>query len=347
MDSGFFAGADEFFGGASESQIGNCRDELVRPLIRKLHMSSIIRGAVVLVLTVAVHSVAAGEPVPRVLILGIDGCRPDALQQAKTPHLDGLVADGIWFEGTDIREPEATDEADTVSGPGWSNLLTGVWPDKHGVVDNSFTDSRYERYPHVFARLKEARPVTVTASFSTWKPIAEKIVSAADVSRDFSDETKDYRRFDQRATLACIEYLGEADPDLLVLYQGQVDEAGHSFGFHPKVQKYIAAIETVDANIGRVLTAVRARDSFAHENWLTIVCTDHGGSGLNHGGGRDIPDVRNTFLIVSGAATARGTWDESTYQVDVVATALTHLGVELRSEWELDGRAVGLGIDDS
>ncbi|MCA9056177.1 MAG: alkaline phosphatase family protein, partial [Planctomycetaceae bacterium] len=179
-------------------------------------------------LLILLGSACEAEPVPRVLIVGIDGCRPDALQTARTPHLDALVADGIWFEGTDIREPDGTDAADTVSGPGWSNLLTGVWPDKHGVLDNKFTAPRYDRYPHVFARLKEARPEAVTASFSTWKPIADKIVSAADLSRDFSDDSKDYRLFDERAAAACIEYLGVATPELLVLYQGQVDEAGHA-----------------------------------------------------------------------------------------------------------------------
>lgn len=293
-------------------------------------------------LTVTAGWLNAAEPTPRVLILGIDGCRPDALQDARTPHLDSLLAAGIWFQGTDIREPDATDDADTVSGPGWSNLLTGVWPDKHGVLDNKFTAPQYERYPHVFARLKAARPEAVTASFSTWKPIADKIVSAADVSREFSDDSKEWTRFDRAAAAACAEYLGQADPTLTILYQGQVDEAGHAHGFHPSVPEYITAIETVDANIGEVLAAIRARRAHASESWLTIVCTDHGGRGTGHGGGRKEPDIRSTFLIVSGPGAARGTSDEETWQVDVVATALTHLGVELRPEWELDGRAVGL-----
>jgi predicted AlkP superfamily pyrophosphatase or phosphodiesterase len=286
----------------------------------------------------------AAEPIRRVLIVGIDGCRPDALQLAETPHLDRLIAEGTWFEGTDIREPDATDDADTVSGPGWSNLLTGVWPDKHGVLDNKFTAPRYERYPHVFARLKEVKPQAVTASFCTWKPIAERIVSAADVSRDFSDDSKEWPRFDAAAATACVEYVGQANPDLLILYQGQVDEAGHAHGFHPTVQEYITAIETVDRNLGEVLAALAKRPHAADENWLTIVCTDHGGIELRHGGGRQIPEVRNTFLIVSGRSAARGKSTDPTFQVDVVATALAHLGVAPKPEWELDGKPVGLRL---
>jgi predicted AlkP superfamily pyrophosphatase or phosphodiesterase len=283
----------------------------------------------------------AGWP-PRVLIIGIDGLRPDALEQAETPHLDRLIADGIYFEGTDIREPEGTDDADTISGPGWSNLLCGVWPDKHGVLDNEFTAPHYDQYPHMFARLKEVRPDAVTATFSTWAPILDQITSHADTGVNISEEVKDYPAWDARAADACVGYLAEHVPDLLVFYQGQVDETGHAHGFHPNVTQYIAAIEQVDANVGRVLSAIDALPDESRGDWLVIVCTDHGGSGTNHGGGRDNPDVRKTFLIVSGAAAERGSSEEPTWQVDVAATALTHLGVLLSPEWELDGQPRGL-----
>ena len=32
---------------------------------------------------------------------------------------------------------------DTISGPGWSSILTGVWADKHGVLDNDFKVKHY------------------------------------------------------------------------------------------------------------------------------------------------------------------------------------------------------------
>jgi predicted AlkP superfamily pyrophosphatase or phosphodiesterase len=293
-------------------------------------------------LSLAAESLAAAEPTPRVLVIGIDGCRPDALERANAPHLDGLIAGGAYFAGTDIREPEATDGADTVSGPGWSNLLTGVWPDKHGVMDNKFTAPRYEQYPHVFVRLKSAKPQAVTASFTTWAPIADLITRDADHSADFSPDDKDYARADAEATAACLDYLKAHDPDLLFFYQGQVDETGHQHGFHPNVPEYIAAIERVDAHVGRLLATTRERPAFANEDWLTIVCTDHGGIGLRHGDGHNDPDVRTTFLIVSGPAALCGKFDAPTYQVDVVATALTHLRVTPREEWGLDGKPVGL-----
>jgi predicted AlkP superfamily pyrophosphatase or phosphodiesterase len=277
-----------------------------------------------------------------VIFIGVDGCRWDAVEAAHTPHLDQLVANGFFAAGTDIIAPRET-PGDTVSGPGWSNLLCGVWPDKHGVVDNSFKDSNYKRYPHFFARVKEVRPNAVTASFSNWGPIKEKILSAADeIYTEDAHGMAAYIAADERVADACLAVLRTKQPDVVMLYQGQVDETGHAKGFHPTVPEYRQAIERVDAAIGRVMQTIRQRPTFSQEDWLVLVATDHGGVGLNHGGGRMIDDIRRTFLIVSGASARNGRTEEPTYQVDVVATALTHLGIEPKPEWRLDGKPVGL-----
>ena len=49
----------------------------------------------------------------KVLIIGIDGCRPDALEVANTPNLDMLIANGTFTY-------DAMNEDVTYSGPGWS-----------------------------------------------------------------------------------------------------------------------------------------------------------------------------------------------------------------------------------
>jgi predicted AlkP superfamily pyrophosphatase or phosphodiesterase len=300
------------------------------------------RSSCVLSVLLTAATVWSAEPQKKVIFIGVDGTRWDALEAADTPRIDKLIADGFLALGTEILAPHET-PGDTVSGPGWSNLLCGVWPDKHGVVDNSFKGSNYQNYPHFFARVKEVRPEAVTASFSNWGPIKEKILSAADVVH--TDDAKGmlaYIAADARATDACIDVLRNKQPDVVMLYLGQVDETGHAKGFHPSVLEYRQAIERVDGHIAAVLQTIRDRSTYDHEDWLVIVATDHGGVGLNHGGGRQLDEIRKTFLIVSGPAAKRGRTEEPTYQVDVVATALTHLGIPLKPEWKLDGQAVGL-----
>ena len=71
------------------------------------------------------------EAAKKVLIVGIDGCRPDALRAARTPAMDAL-----WQEGAYSFSAQ-TDER-TVSGPCWTSILTGVWPEKHGVLSNDY-----------------------------------------------------------------------------------------------------------------------------------------------------------------------------------------------------------------
>src|SRR5690348_2115646 len=100
----------------------------------------------------------------RALIIGIDGCRPDALLAADTPHIEALIASGAF--SAQAQTGEHTDSA-----PGWSHMLTGVWQTRHGVRDNSFAGSRFEEYPHFFQRIKEWRSDLITASIVNWEPI--------------------------------------------------------------------------------------------------------------------------------------------------------------------------------
>lgn len=277
----------------------------------------------------------------RVLFIGIDGCRFDAVQAADAPNLKSLMADGCYDADTQILG-ERYQKNDTISGPGWSSILTSVWADKHGVHDNSFKGKNYKEFPHVFARLKEVQPEARTISITTWLPIQLHIVSAADEAVPVAPVDNDYVPADAKAALAAVKILTEQDPTLMFYYIGQVDETGHKHGFHPSVSEYVAAIHQADLHVGQVLAALRARPKYAQEEWLVLVTSDHGGKGTSHSNGHEVPEIRNSFMIASGPAAKRGPLDETTYLVDVPATALAYLGVSPKAEWQLDGRAIGL-----
>jgi predicted AlkP superfamily pyrophosphatase or phosphodiesterase len=282
---------------------------------------------------------AADPPARKVLLIGIDGCRPDAIAKANTPNLDRLIRGGAFSTNTSILGPRKTDN-DTVSGPGWSSIFTGVWADKHGVNDNDFKGKNYARYPHFFALLRQAKPDAVTASFADWKPIHDDILSAATVAEGTKDDLKGHEQWaagDARLAAAASKYLREADPDAVCVYFGQVDETGHAKGFHPTVPEYVAAIERVDRHIGDLLDAIAARPNAKNEQWLVIVTTDHGGQGTKHGGGHDVEDIRRVFLIASGPGVKDPGPTRQTYLVDAVPTALAWLRVPIDPKWELDG----------
>ena len=51
----------------------------------------------------------------KLLFIGIDGCRPDALTQAQTPNIDGLINGGIYINDALC----SINGQPTVSGPAW------------------------------------------------------------------------------------------------------------------------------------------------------------------------------------------------------------------------------------
>ena len=101
----------------------------------------------------------------RVLLVGIDGVRSDAMQAADTPNMDALSAVGaVSYDAFAGGIPGTATQQITSSGTGWSSILTGTWTNRHGVTSNSFSGDNYENYPHFFRRIKEANSAACTAS---------------------------------------------------------------------------------------------------------------------------------------------------------------------------------------
>jgi predicted AlkP superfamily pyrophosphatase or phosphodiesterase len=167
-----------------------------------------------------------------VFIVGIDGLRVDALREAATPALDALIADGALtydaFAGGELGE--ATEQP-TLSGPGWSSILTGVWIDKHGVEFNVFDDARFDEYPHFYARVGEMNPDAYLSSFVTWAPINDDILISAEADEAFSPDTIDSAAGDIAVTAAVVAHLGPETPNVLFVQLDQVDHQGHFFGY--------------------------------------------------------------------------------------------------------------------
>ncbi|MHC5006443.1 MAG: FAD:protein FMN transferase [Planctomycetota bacterium] len=269
----------------------------------------------------------------KVLLIGIDGFRPDVLPVSRTPNLDRLIDDGCYTDRA------ATTEV-TVSGPAWSSFLTGVWPDKHGVQDNTFEGADYVTYPHFFARLQEARPDAFTVSALDWIPLDQYIVATARADVRFVWDYEDDG--DVKVVSAAVEALTDHDPDIVFVYFADLDVAGHEHGYHLGAPGYVAELEEIDGQVGHLIDAVHRRPTFADEDWLILVGSDHGGT-IDGSHGRDIPLHRNVPLIVSGPSAGRGRLHTTANVVDLAVTALAHLGVEADPAWGLDGRPVGLG----
>jgi len=287
-------------------------------------------------------ALAADPPAKKVLFIGIDGCRADAIDFSQAKHLKVLIKEGAFTDQTDVLGDRDTG-ADTSTGPGWSTALTGVFADKHGVKDNNFKKHNLAEYPTFLRRYKAVKPDALTVALVTWKQFDDHVFTAKDGGQLLIDgDRKGYEEGDRQVAKAAQKTLSDQGPDIVFAYFGNVDSLGHGYGFHPRSPKYTNGIETVDGYVGDILAALLARKSYAKEDWLVIVCTDHGGQGRGHSGGQKNPEVRTGFLILHGPSVVPGAIKEKTTNADVAVTALTHLGVPVKAEWKLDGKAVGL-----
>lgn len=272
------------------------------------------------------------QHIKRVLLIGIDGCRSDALQAANTPNLDKLIANSRYSWTLD------RGNTNTGSGAGWSTMLTGVWPAKHGVKDDLYVGKNYGEYPNFLCRIKEANDCFKTASIVHYAAINDEIATPcnADVLRDYDE--------DKKVKEAVTNYLNDCNMDVIFTHFDKVDHAGHSRGFHPSIPQYIEAIEQVDTHLEPILEAVYEREANNNEDWLIIVSTDHGGTieGTHEDQNNNV-DVTRVFGIFRTKNTANpGGLRYSPELVDVVPTIFNHLGIPINSTWNLDGVGVAL-----
>lgn len=280
----------------------------------------------------------------KVLVVGMDGLRFDRLVALAPPVLTGLMSTGAY--GTSrlpygqaaaprTEEPGEVVRTEVVartdSGPGWSSIATGVWPDKHGVVDNSFKEANFTKYPDFVTRAKAARPELGTYAIFSWAALGEhKAFSEQIDERVVLDGYADtFAVCDERVAEAAADRLAEHGPDLAFVYFGDTDEVAHDVG--PTGQEYADALLRQDAYLGRLLDAVRSRDG---ERWTVLVTTDHGHVDAGgHGGTSD--EERTTFVIVNRLGDDLGGLRlEEPRLVDVAPTVLTLLGVDLDPEFD-------------
>ena len=267
-----------------------------------------------------------GQRESKVLIIGIDGCRPDALQSAETPNIDKLISNGAYSYSAQ------TDEISS-SGICWTGMLTGVWHEKHKVISNSYKNPNIKMYPHFFRRVKQWNPQLKLYSNIHWGPL-HTILQKGDADKAEIFET------DAAVTDATSKDLLENDVDVMFVHLDDVDHAGHTYGYGIEIPEYLKSISVIDSQVGRIIDALENRDNYDKEDWLILLSTDHGGNDKGHG--QNIPEHTTIFYIASGNNTVKGKLQEKVHVIDVAVTAMAHLGVPIDDRWKLDGKVVGI-----
>lgn len=270
----------------------------------------------------------AAMPRPaRVILISLDGARPDALQQADMPHLAGLAASGAvdWAAQT-VFPP--------VTLPAHTSMLTGLAVADHGVDWNGTNPGCLPVEPPTFLTLAER--AGYRTAFVSGKEKFCHLVQTPEM--DYTFALAGDRSIADRA----LELLQDGY-QVIFLHFPNPDYFGHLHGWMSDT--YLSELTSSDAQIGRVLAKLEALG--VADQTLIIVTADHGGHDFEHGARR--PEDMTIPWMIAGPGVLSGTALAGVQVTDTAATVLWVLG--LPSPPGLTGRPVcaafGLVPDDA
>jgi predicted AlkP superfamily pyrophosphatase or phosphodiesterase len=212
-----------------------------------------------------------------VVLVSLDGFRWDYAKRDGAKHLLGIAKEGVWApEGMMPSYPSLT-------FPNHFTIVTGLYPEHHGLVANSFYDpekrarfassdsaavtdgSWYSGTP--LWSLAESQGMRTACFF--WPGSEAKIAGFRPTySLKFDDKVDNDARIEQ--VIAWLK-LPEADrPHFITLYYAEPDHQGHEFG--PDAPETKAAVLKVDGLVGKLkreLDATRLPIDL-------VVVSDHG-----------------------------------------------------------------------
>src|SRR6266550_5542037 len=280
------------------------------------------------------RSVGRARPaVEHVVIVSIDGLRPDMMLRTNTPVMKSLMRSGcytMWARTTEV----------SITLPSHVSMLTGVVPERHAIWWNIELDKEYMRYPSVPTIFELAKARGLTTALAVGKGKLEALGKKG--SLDWAYWPDGYAQAYQVAEEAR-KIIEEHRPHLFFIHFPDVDAAGHGSGWGSRQQSL--AVERCDQALGMVMAALR-RAGIA-ETTAIIVTSDHGGAGYSHGA--DDMRSRNIPWMISGPG-IRKNIDLTTKDTLVVNTEDTFATacylLKIPMDEDVDGKAVLQVMED-
>jgi arylsulfatase A-like enzyme len=269
------------------------------------------------------QSGAASARTDHVLVISVDGLRPDAVEVFGLRTLGALVAGGGYALDARTVRPSST-------LPSHASMLTGVGPGVHGITWNRYEPARgMVPVPTIF-ELARASGHHAAAFYAKAK------LRQLDRPGAYDHRLAPRWRVDNWMATdvvpEAVRYMAHQRPNLLFVHIAEPDYAGHMAGWMGGL--YGLAVRRADAAVGVLVAA--ARETFGEAGFVVIVTADHGGHGRGHG--TDDPRDVEIPWIIYGRGVAPGPLPTGIRTMDTAATALWLLGVPPPAR--LEGRPV-------
>ena len=228
-----------------------------------------------------------GQPL---LLISFDGFRWDYRERADTPYLDYLVKTGA-------HAPYVRSVFPTTTYPNHYTMVTGLYPENHGIVSNYMYDPVYKARFNVKTTdprwWNGAEPLWVTnqrqggrSGVLYWPGYNVKIrgiypsLSTATPSAniDYANKTGKVYSFQKRIDVVIKWLIDKRPPNFVALYFEEPDMTCHKFGSKPR--KIRQAIRRLDRTIGYLITKLHSHNRINRLN--IIVTADHGMTKISH-----------------------------------------------------------------
>ena len=250
-------------------------------------------------------ALAEGKTVKKAIIIGYDGCRADILAEARDEKsaINLMLADGASINLAycgGINYP-ATNVQDTSTAPGWCSILTGEWANVTGVTANGITKSMDTKT--LLTSLTENGTIDKASFITKWGGHFTAKNSTYKLEKEYCEQKGLNVNFnkcenDEASHVATLAEVSSANcADFTFVIYEPTDSTGHNKGFSFNNPKYKEAFRQADEYGYETIQAIKNRSTYATEDWLIIITSDHGGIKTKHGG----PSIheRMTFIVTN------------------------------------------------
>ncbi len=274
--------------------------------------TKLMSALIAALLLTCLSGAAPGEPQgTRVVLIVMDGLRPDYVNPRLMPNLYALSREGVVFEKHHAAFP-------TVTRVNASTIVTGAYPDRHGIVDNSVyfpgvepdktlstgskgdlekieahTGGRLltaETLGEVLARQGKSTGVFSSGSSGSAYLLNHKVSNGVVINNGFilpeslsaglltrmgetPPDASPNRERNARIVRTFLDYgLNDLNADLSILWISDPDHTGHEYGM--ATPETTQSLRLADGEIGKIAEALKRTGRLATTN--VIITSDHG-----------------------------------------------------------------------
>ena len=249
----------------------------------------------------------------KVILISIDGMRPDGLEQCGSPAVAELKSRCSYtMTGCTVMP--------SVTFPCHFSMTHSVAPSRHGILSNTYIP-QVRPVKGIFERVRESGGVS--AFFYGWEPLRDIALPGtlrfATYIQAYMEESSD-----TVLTEKAIETIDRHHPDFVMLYMVETDEkGGHDSGW--MTETYLRHVRIAFENAKRII------DRYGDE-YSVIITADHGGHDRSHG--TDKPEDTTIPLFFYGPAFEAGRELSDVSILDVAPTIAKLMNIEPEPEWE-------------